>query len=309
MADRSEVIMELKADVGDAKKNLEDVKSSVEDIGKASKTTAKATSGIRDGIKGVGVAIKAAGIGLALKAFEMLSEIFMKNQKTADFFNTAFEALSIAINDLVNFVFDNFGKVTDFFKDVFENPVEKIKDFGDAIKDNLIERFNSFLDTMGYVGEAISQLFKGNFEEAKAAAKNAGKELVDVATGVDGAYDKIVTTVGDAANAITDYTKKTIESAKSNVELAKAAEIAEVRIQGLIEKYDRQAEKLRQTRDDENATFEDRIKANEELGKVLEEQSKQMLEQQKIRVAAAQAEFDKLSNDENLIALMQEKMS
>jgi len=299
--------MELKADVGDAKKNLEDVKSSVEDIGKASKTTAKATSGIRDGIKGVGVAIKAAGIGLALKAFEMLSEIFMKNQKTADFFNTAFEALSIAINDLVNFVFDNFGKVTDFFKDVFENPVEKIKDFGDAIKDNLIERFNSFLDTMGYVGEAISQLFKGNFEEAKAAAKNAGKELVDVATGVDGAYDKIVTTVGDAADAITDYTKKTIESAKSNVELAKAAEIAEVRIQGLIEKYDRQAEKLRQTRDDENATFEDRIKANEELGKVLEEQSKQMLEQQKIRVAAAQAEFDKLSNDENLIALMQEK--
>jgi hypothetical protein len=233
----------------------------------------------------------------------MLSEIFMKNQKTADFFNTAFEALSIAINDLVNFVFDNFGEVTDFFKDIFENPVEKIKDFGNAIKDNLIERFNSFLDTMGYVGEAISQLFKGNFEEAKEAAKNAGKELVDVATGVDGSYDKIVTTVGNAADAITDYTKKTIESAKSNVELAKAAELAEVRIQGLIEKYDRQAEKLRQTRDDENATFEDRIKANDELGIVLEKQAKQMLALQQIQVQAAQVEYDKLQNQENLIAL------
>jgi hypothetical protein len=300
---QEEVIMKLSADVGDAKKDLETVKTSVEDIGKASKTTAKATSGIRDGIKGVGVAIKAAGIGLALKAFEMLSEIFMKNQKTADFFNTAFEALSIAINDLVNFVFDNFGEVTDFFKDIFENPVEKIKDFGNAIKDNLIERFNSFLDTMGYVGEAISQLFKGNFEEAKEAAKNAGKELVDVATGVDGSYDKIVTTVGNAADAITDYTKKTIESAKSNVELAKAAELAEVRIQGLIEKYDRQAEKLRQTRDDENATFEDRIKANDELGIVLEKQAKQMLALQQIQVQAAQVEYDKLQNQENLIAL------
>lgn len=301
--EQEEVIMKLQADVGDANKNLEQVKSSVEDIGKASKTTAKATTGIRDGIKGVGVALKAAGIGLALKAFEMLSEIFMKNQKTADFFNTAFEATSIMINDFVNFVFNNFGKVTDFFKDVFENPVEKIKDFGDAIQDNLIERFNSFLDTMGFVAEAISQLFKGNFEEAKAAAKNAGKELVDVATGVDGAYDKIVTTVGDAADAITDYTKKTINGAKANVALQKQAELSEAQIQGLIESYDRQAEKLRQVRDDENATFEDRIKANDELGVVLEQQAKQMLALQQIQVKAAQVEYDKLQNQENLIAL------
>ena len=300
---QEEVILKLQADVGDAKNNLEEVKTSVQDIGEASKTTAKATTGIRDGIKGVGVALKAAGIGLALKAFEMLSEIFMKNQKTADFFNTAFEALSIAINDLVNFVFDNFGKVTDFFKDVFENPVEKIKDFGDAIKENLVERFESFLDTMGFVAEAISQLFKGNFEEAKEAAKNAGKELVDVATGVDGAYDKIVKTVGNAADAITDYTKKTINGAKANVALQKQAELSEAQIQGLIESYDRQAEKLRQVRDDENATFEDRIKANDELGVVLEQQAKQMLALQQIQVKAAQVEYDKLQNQENLIAL------
>ncbi len=307
MADRSEVIMELKADVGDAKKNLEEVKSSVQDIGEASKTTAKATSGIRDGIKGVGVALKAAGIGLALKAFQMLSDIFMQNQKTADTFNTAFEALSIAINDLVNFVLDNFGEVKDLFKDVFENPVEKIKDFGDAIQDNLIERFNSFLDTMGFVGEAISELFKRNFEEAKEAAKNAGKELVDVATGVDGAYDKIVTTVGDATDAIIDYTKKTIDGAKSNVELEKEANKAQVTLQGLIESYDKQAEKLRQTRDDENATFKDRIEANEKLGVLLKQQEKDMRAAAQAEVDFAEAQFKKLKNDENFIALQEAK--
>jgi hypothetical protein len=300
---QEEVILKLQADVGDAKNNLEEVKTSVQDIGEASKTTAKATTGIRDGIKGVGVALKAAGIGLALKAFQMLSDIFMKNQKTADTFNTAFEALSIAINDFVNFVLDNFGEVKDFFKEIFEDPVEKIEDFGDAIKENLVERFNSFLDTMGFVAEAISQLFKGNFEEAKEAAKNAGKELVDVATGVDGAYDKIVKTVGNAADAITDYSKKTINGAKANVALQKEAELSEAQIQGLIESYDRQAEKLRQVRDDENATFEDRIKANDELGVVLEQQAKQMLALQQIQVKAAQVEYDKLQNQENLIAL------
>lgn len=300
---QEEVIMKLIADVEGAKKDLEQVKNSVEDIGKSSKETAKATGGIREGIKGVGVALKAAGIGLALKAFEMLSEVFMQNQKTADIFNATFEALSIAINDFVNFVFNNFGQVTSFFKDIFENPLENIKSLGNAIKENLIERFNSFLDTMGYVGTAISELFQGNFSAAADAAKMAGKELVDVATGVDGSFDKIVETVETVTEKVVDYTKETIKSAKANVSLQKEAELSAVKIQGLIEKYDRQAEKLRQVRDDENATFEDRIKANEELGKVLEEQATQMLALQQIQVKAAQIEYDKLQNQENLIAL------
>jgi len=49
------------------------------------------------------------------------------------------------------------------------------------------------------------------------------------------------------------------------VNLRKESELAEVKIQGLIEEYDRQAEKLRQVRDDETKTFEERIAANEEL--------------------------------------------
>ena len=300
---QEEVIMKLSADVGDAKKDLETVKTSVQDIGKASKTTAKATTGIRDGIKGVGVALKAAGIGLALKAFEMLSEIFMKNQKTADFFNTAFEATSIMINDFVNFVFNNFGKVADFFKDVFENPVENLKALGNAIKDNLIERFESAIEVAGLLSNTISLLVAGKFKEAAVTIKEAGKEMVDVVTGVDDSTTKIAETFNEVTEAVVDYTKETINSAKANVALQKQAELSQVKIQGLIESYDRQAEKLRQVRDDENQTFEDRIKANEELGVILEEQAKQMLALQQIQVKATQVEYDKLQNQENLIAL------
>ena len=303
MANQEEVIMKLIADVGDAKKDLEQVKKSVQDIGKSSKDTAKATGGIREGIKGVGIALKAAGIGLALKAFEMLSEIFMKNQKTADFFNTAFEATSIAINDFVNFVFNNFGQVADFFKDVFENPVENLKALGNAIKDNLIERFESAIEVAGLLANTISLLVAGKFKEAGVTIKEAGKEMVDVVTGVDGTVDKVATTFNEVTEAVVNYSKETINSAKANVELQKQAELSQVKIQGLIESYDRQAEKLRQVRDDENQTFEDRIKANEELGVVLQEQAKQMLALQQIQVKAAQVEYDKLQNQENLIAL------
>lgn len=303
MANQEKVILQLQADVADAKKALEDVKKSVEGIGKSSVDTAKATGGIREGIKGIGVALKAAGIAVALKAFEMLSEVFMQNQKTADFFNTAFEATSIAINDFVNFVFNNFGKVADFFKDVFENPVENLKALGNAIKDNLIERFNSAIEVAGLLANTISLLVAGKFKEAGITIKEAGKEMVDVVTGVDDTVGKVSETFTEVTEAVVDYTKETITSAKANVQLAKSAELANVQVQGLIEKYDREAEALRKIRDDETKTFEQRIEANEQLGIVLEKQRKEMLALRQIEVERAQVEYDKLQNQENLIAL------
>lgn len=304
---QEEVILKLGADVSDAKRDLETVKKGVEDIGSASKKTAKATKGIQNGIKGVGVALKAAGIGLALKAFEMLSEIFMQNQKTANFFNTAFEAVSIAINDFVNFVFNNGQGVVNFFKDIFENPLESVKSLGQAIHNNMVERFESFLDTLGYVGAAITKFFKGDFSGALDSLKDAGKESLDVLTGVNNVADKVAEGVGKAVEATTNYVKETVKAAKVNVELERAAGKSAAQIQGLIEKYDRQAEKLRQVRDDENATFEDRIKANEKLGEVLQQQQEQMLALASIEVQRAQVQFDKLKNDENEIALIEAK--
>lgn len=307
MANQEKVILELQADVSGAKKDLEQVKTSVEDIGKSSKATAKATGGIREGIKGIGVALKAAGIAIALKAFELLSEVFMQNQKTADFFNTAFEAVSIAINDFVNFVFNNFGKVADFFKDVFENPVENLKALGTAIKNNLIERFESAIEVAGLLGKTVSLLVAGKFKEASVTIKEAGKEMVDVVTGVDDSTTKIAETFTEVTEAVVDYAKETYEAAESNVELSKAAELAEVTLQGLIESYDKQAEKLRQVRDDENATFKDRIEANEKLGVLLKQQEKDMRAAAQAEVDFAEAQFKKLKNDENFIALQQAK--
>ena len=85
--------------------------------------------------------------------------------------------------------------------------------------------------------------------------------------------------------------KGILTNAKAMTELNKAAELAEVRAQGLIEKYDLQAEKLRQVRDDERLSIDERVKANEELLKVLEEQEKAMLENAEITLAKANQEL------------------
>ena len=296
------VVVELEAKTGKAEASLQDVVNAIQDINKATtesnKDTAKSlkevektSSRTAKGIKRIGTAIKAAGLGLLLAAFSTLKEVFMQNQKAADFFNTSFEVVSIAFNDFVGFIDKNLGTITGFFKDIFENPTKKISELGSIIKQGLIDRFNQLLEVFGLVGKSLGQLVRGEFSAAFDTIKEAGKQTVDVVTGVDDSFEAV-------AETITEYTKKTIKAAKSNVELAKAAEIASVKNQGLIEKYDRQAEQQRQIRDDESKSIEERIKANEELAKILDKQEEAMLKNADIAVASAKAELDK--NKENI---------
>ena len=303
------IIVELEAKTDKALKGIDSVAKSVEDLNKevvnSNKDTAKSLKNVETssgqaakGIRGIGNALKAAGIGLAIAAFATLKDIFMQNQKAADFFNTSFEVVSIAFNDFVGFVIDNGTKVTDFFKAIFDDPLESVKELGASIKANIVERFESFLDTLGYLASAVKKVFSGDFAGALEDVKSAGKESLDVLTGVNDTFDKSVDIVNSSADAISNYASETVKAAKGNVELAKSAELAAVKNQGLIEKYDRQAEQQRQIRDDESKSIEDRIKANEELALVLDEQEKAMKENAAIAVASASAELSK--NKENI---------
>ena len=190
-------------------------------------------------------------------------------------------------------------------KDLFNNPTQAIKNFGQALLDNVIERVKSALDALGFLGDAVVKVFQGDFAGAADSAKNAGKELFDVVTGVNNTFDKVAEVVPTVVNSISDYAKSTLEAAKGTVELNKQAEVAAVINQGLIEKYDRQAEQQRQLRDDETKTIEERIAANNRLGEILDEQAEKMLENVDITIKAAQAEYDKNQNQENYIALLE----
>ena len=282
------------------------------EVAQGNKETAKGLKGVEKasdktagGVKKIGGALKALGIGLIIAGFSKFVEVLNENQKVADFFSITFEALSLAFNDFFNFILSNTGAITNFFKAAFDDPVQNMIDFGIAIKENVIERIQSSIDTLGYLAEAVVKVFKGDFAGALDAAKNAGKELVDVVTGVDDSFDKTAEVVNKVATATSNYVKETIKGATENVNLAKTAELAAVANQGLIEKYDLQAEKLRQVRDEERNTIAERKKANDELNAVLDEQEKAMLGNANAILAAAQAQFDKNGNDENQIALLE----
>jgi hypothetical protein len=305
------VELELKNNIKDLEKKVSDLvekfaetEEAIKDIGKSTKNAEGGIKGLVNGFKGMGLAVKALGIGLVMEAFNMFKEVLSKNQKVVDIMNTALEALSIVFNDLIKIIFDNFPKVIEFFKDVFEHPVENLKKLGNAIKENLIERFNSFLDTLGYLTGALKNLFAGEFSAALDSLKKAGKESVDVLTGVNNSVDKGKEIVKKAANSLSDYAKKVKEAAEKLVQLKNNAQLAAAQQAKDAEKFDRQAEKQRQIRDNDLLSIDKRIKANEDLNEVLDNQTKAMLAAAQAQVDAAQADVDKNASIENRVALI-----
>jgi hypothetical protein len=281
------------------------IKSVTKDVEKLDKATDKASGGFKKmgtAVKGIGTALKAAGIGLVVALLAKLGEVFSKNQKVLDTFNTAMTALSIAFNDLFSFIDNNIGTITGYFKELFENPKEKIIELGKAITEGLYNRFIELLDVFGLVGKSLIQLIKGDFSEALETIKQAGKETVDVFTGVDESFEKV-------SETITTYTKKTLDQAKAITATTKAAELAAVEFAKLNAQYLKDAEVQRQIRDDETKTFEERIEANKELDKILAEQQKAQKEQIQLQINAAQAQYNINASQENLIALEQEKVA
>jgi hypothetical protein len=315
MAQRK-VSIELEANTSKATSELEDLRKEIDrlnkEISQGNKETKEGLKGVEKaskatakGVGRIGDALKAAGIGLAIAAFAKLTEVFNENQKVTNFFNTSFETLSLAFNDFFNFLNANIGTVVGYFQNIFSDPKQAIIDFGTSIKNNLIERFDSFLDTLGFLASAVKKVFAGDFAGALDDVKEAGKESVDILTGVPDTFDKVVEVAPKVIKGITDYTKSTIQAAKETVELNRAAEIGIAQNQIILEQKDREAEKLRQIRDDEAKTIEERIEANNKLAEVLNEQERLMLANADAVIAAAQAQFDKNNNDENQIALLE----
>ena len=309
-----EVIIELKAKTDKIEKDVEGINSEIKELNQNVQKTEKGFEGVEKasqetakGVRKIGTTLKAIGIGLLLAAFTKLKEVFQENQKVLDGFNTTFEFLSLAFNDLFNFLDANIGTVVGYFKSIFEDPVQSIKDFGQAVLDNIIERVKSSLEAFGFLASAVQKVFSGDFAGALNDVKEAGKEMVDAVTGVDDSFDKIVEVTPKLVKGISDYAKSTFDSAKANVELQKTAELAIAQNRVILEQKDREAELLRQARDDEFLTIEQRIEANNKLGEVLKEQERLMLANADAVIAAAQAQFDKNDSDANQIALLDAK--
>ena len=308
------LIMELEARTDKAEKNIENINTDIQKVNKNLEKTEKGFEGVEKatkdtakGVRKIGTTLKAIGIGLLLAAFTKLKEVFEENQKVADAFNTTFNFLSIAFNDFFNFLDSNIGTVVDYFKSIFEDPVQSVRNFGNAILNNITMRVKSSIEALGFLSSAVQKVFSGDFAGALDDVKNSGKKMLDTITGVEDTFEKVAEVAPKLANGISKYAKSTFDSAKAQTEANKAAEIAVARNRVILEQKDREAELLRQIRDDDLRTIDERIEANNKLGEVLKEQEKLMLANADALILAAELQLKKNNNDANQIALLDAK--
>ena len=310
------IVVDFEVNTKKTVKNLEEVNKEVEELNKnlteTSEDASKGLDSVKDssdsaskGFKGMGLALKSIGIGLIISAFAGLVEVFKNNQKVADAFSVVFETFSIVVNDFVNFVVENTGGVVKFFKGLFTDPLKSLKTFAKAFKENIQERFESYLDTLGFLASAVKKVFSGDFAGALEDVKNAGKESLDVLTGVNDSYEKGTELVSNAVKGIKEYTSETIKQAKSVVDLTKANEIAIAQQGLLIEQYDIEAERLRQVRDEERNSIEDRKKANDKLKETLDKQEESMTKLADLQITLAKLNLEKNKSVENEVALIE----
>ena len=315
--------IEIEARVDKAEKDLEGVASGVQSIDKNLKDVKKSSSVAAKGIRGIGTALKAAGIGLVISLLGELKEVFSSNQRVADGFSTVLETISIVFNEVATAAFNVYDKITDtngsfdamgkVIKGLFTLALTPLKlafyGINLAVKKAQLIWEESFFgdndpETVKRLKSEILET-KTNIVEVGKAAAEAGKSIVNN-------FSEAVSEAGAIGTAIVEELGKidladAKATAEANVRAEKASKLATARNRIILEQKDREAEKLRQIRDDESATIEDRIKANNDLALVLKEQERLMLKNADAILNAAQAQFDKNGNDENALALLEAK--
>ncbi len=294
----------------DLQKQIDALNAKLNKSGENTEKLADNAKSAEGGFKKVGATLSSLGkatgvVALLSAAFGTIKSVIQSTQPIADAFSAGFGTFTDIIRDFVNLVIDNFGTVSTFFQDVFEKPGEYVSKLGDLIRDNIIERFNSALEVAGSLGKALLNLFTGEFQAAFDEVKNAGLEMVDVLTGVDDTVNKVTDAVAEGVTAFADYVAKTYDANEALVELQNTAKLAAAQQAQLAEKFDREAELLRQQRDDEKLSITDRINANNLLLEKLKEQETAELASAQAQFNAADATYNHTQRIDDQVARIQ----
>jgi hypothetical protein len=306
--------------------NVDDSTDRVKQLNKEIKKTDSATDGASGGFKklssaakGIGTALKASGIGLIIGALAGLKSAFESNSETARGFSVVMETLSILFNQTVGAIsqavkaayqatggFNALGKVMGGLLNLVLTPF-KAAFYGLklGLQEMQLAWEKSFFGDKD--PDTIKELRK-NIKQTQKDLKEVGEDAIqsgkDIYNNFGEAVGEIVTLGVKGVEQISKISvKAAYDQAGALVDARNAAAIAAAQQGVLIEKYDRAAERLRQVRDEERNSLSERMKANEDLKKVLDDQEKAMLAQADLQIQAARLEANKNKNTETQVAL------
>jgi len=322
MADlKNSIETKFSVDTKDAKKDVDKLVGSVDNLNESLQDTEKETKKIPEATKKASKgfelldgatggllskfkALIASPVGLAIAAlgvaFTAIKKAISGSSKASETFGKISEKISGIIDTLISVITPLVELVGEGLLKALENPIGSIKGFGESITKFVTFPIRSLLK----LGDSLVALFKGDFKEAARLAKEPFVEIKDA---VDGVVDSVV----DYSKEVSENIKKTTkakEDAARATELLKRAEESLVRNRILLQKERLKSqtleEKERQIRDNTSLSIKERIKANERLGKIIEEQSQKELKIAKQNLNLANL---KLKDDSGNLSIIKEK--
>jgi hypothetical protein len=293
--------LQITIDTEAGSKNVDNLNNKTKESVKSAKEGQGAFSSLGNTIKSLGV------ISIIAGAFNFFKETLSKNQKVADSVAAVFGTIAAIANKLIDIFIDvtssvskntnGFDALTKVMTGLLTLAITPLKLAFGGIKLFIQQAQLAWEDSFFGGGdiEKIKELTKG-IEETKTflgqtadSAVEAGKKIYNNFGAAAASVVDVVSGVVDKASKIN--VKAVYEQSKAIIALQNNAKLAAAELSGLVEKYDRQAETLRQVRDDEFKSIDDRIAANNKLGGVLDEQEKAMKKLAATKVAAASAEL------------------
>ena len=303
-----EKTINLNVDSKKATKGLKDLEKGIDGVNKEVQETSKSTqamSGTLDkatggavskftafkgaigsvttGFKSLRVAIISTGIGALLIAVTALGQAFTRSEEGQNKFAKILGVIGSVTGNLLDLLAGLGEKIIS----VFENPKQALIDFKNLIVENITNRFEAIIDTLGFLGSAFKKVFSGDFTGALEDAKKAGSSYIDSVTGVKNSIDK-------ASESVKNFTKEIVDDANAAAKIADQRANAEKKARDLIVERAEAERKIAELREKavnkDKFTAQERIKFLEEAGRVSDELAAKEVEVAKLRLEAKQTE-------------------
>jgi hypothetical protein len=323
------------ADTSQAQKSFNSMEDSAKGMGKALdkgekelKNIGNSASTVKSKFSSLGNLIKGGfGLGIGIKLFDVFTQKLMENEKIAKLLSAAMNIITGAINGVVEVISPAIDWMMKLFKEPkvwWEDLIDSLQRGGKWIKENLIDLvLNKFVEWANNAQIAVLKLRKAwnEFTGDAAEAQKIGEEIaalekqnIELAK----ANAKKVENIKTVVNDVVEFTKKAVDTVGKNIKKVidnqdfllnyeKNLSRLQRAYQKIATEAEIEAEKIRQRRDDENVSIQDRIKANEELALVLEKNKQKEIDAQQAIIAQYQQKLGIQKNNAELINSIEEE--
>ena len=275
--------------IGKTQKATDDLGKSMGGIKDGSDKAGKASAGLGTKLKALSMNPIVAILGVIIALFKSIESVIARNGKAAAGFDKVWSQIDGTLNALWQTLDPIIGGFFEKLDGFFTEPLQSIKDFGTSIKEYVTDK----LSGLAIIWAGVKDIFTGNFEEGWEKVKEGGAEF---AQDMNDIADEVANTYDSAVDSLKAFGSEFIKNKEIQIAASKELEANKTRIINLESEYKMalinsklEQALLKQVREDETQSIEDRVIANDKIAETLAAQ----LEQEKALIAE-KLHFNKL---------------